>query len=113
MLYLLKYLSQTFFVRRNVSYFIRLQLKLDFFHSYSVFFLRSYFSYFPYWCILKKIYGGLFEAVHKLFDEISQNIGKLKKIFMKAHYFKLQFFGQPLCENCLTAKRDSYWVFWT
>ena len=63
--------------------------------------------------ILKKIYGGLFEAVHKLFDEISQNIGKLKKIFMKAHYFKLQFFGQPMCENCLTVKRDSYWVFWT
>ena len=38
--------------------------------------------------ILKKIYGGLFEAVHKLFDEISQNIGKLKKDFHESPLFQ-------------------------
>ena len=36
------------------------------------------------------------------------NIGILKEIFMKAHYCKLQFFGQPMCENRLTFKSDSW-----
>lgn len=39
-------------------------LLLDFFHSHSVSFPRTFL-------ILKKINEGFFEAVHKLFDEIS------------------------------------------
>lgn len=39
-------------------------LLLDFFHSHSISFPRTFL-------ILKKINEGFFEAVHKLFDEIS------------------------------------------
>ena len=33
---------------------------------------------------------------------------------MKARFFKLQFFGQPMCENRLTVEREvAHWVFRT
>ena len=33
---------------------------------------------------------------------------------MKANFFKLQFFGQLMCENRPTVKREvGYWVFRT
>ena len=97
-----KYLSQHFLHVVIFPILSGYSLWLYFYHSHSVS-LRSYFSY------LKKNYGGLFDAVHKLFDEISpSNIGILKSIFMRGHHFKLQFFGQLMRENCPTVKWDSW-----
>lgn len=95
------YLSQTFFVRRNFSYFIRLQLKV-WLLSLALRFSPSYFSDLKEnkWRILR----GRLQTVWRDFPII---LAYQKRFSWKAHYSILQFFGQPKCENRIAVKRDS------